>query len=117
MACYSIGWHHYRSQPAHSHSSSYLSALSRREVSKQAVRHISVSVLRAVPASRLKRTATFVHRDVMQIPVLTDSERVVVFHFVATYHQSVIASPGENKLINKKVKPNNLRASDLVTLV
>lgn len=69
-----------------------------REVNTQALRHISVSGLRAVPTTRLKGQqplCTAVRREVMLILILTESERVVVFHFVATYHYSSITSPGK----------------------
>ncbi|TNN86781.1 hypothetical protein EYF80_002964 [Liparis tanakae] len=48
--CYSIT--SLQSQPASSPSSSYLSPPFQREVNKQVVRHISVSVLRALPTTR-----------------------------------------------------------------
>lgn len=63
MAYYGVGWRHPHD------CSGYLSASSRRAVNKRAARHISVSVLRAAPAPRLKRTATSAHRGAMQIPV------------------------------------------------
>lgn len=82
-------------------SSSYLPAQFRGDVNKQAVRHISVSVLQALPATRLKGQQPFclaVHLEVMLILILTTPGRVAVFHFAATYH-NFIASPGEK--INK----------------
>lgn len=70
------------------------------EVSKQAVQHVSVSELRAMPTTRLKGRPPLcvaAHRGAMLILILTETERVVVFHFVGTYHRSFIASPGGKK--------------------
>lgn len=75
-ACYSIT--SLQSQPASSPCSSYLSPPFQREVNKQVVRHISLSVLRALPTTRLKGLQPLcaaVHRDVMLIMILTESER------------------------------------------
>lgn len=91
-----------QSQPTPSRSSSYLPARFRGEANKQAVCHISVSALQALPATRLKGQQPFcsaVHLEVMLILILTAPGRVAVFHFVATYHHNFIASPGEK--INK----------------
>lgn len=116
------------SLPAPSQGSSYLSAVSRREVNKQAVRHISVSVLRAVPTTRLKGQqplCTAVRREVMLILILIDSERVV--HFYSNKSSFIIINIvsllllGKNKNITKaKIEADlqeSLRASDLVTLI
>lgn len=104
-----------QTQPTPSHSSSYLSGPSHREMNKQVVRHISVSAPRALPTTRLEGQQPLCTAEVMQILILTELERLVVVHFVATYH-SFTASPEGEKKHKIKTKVKSLRVSDLSPL-
>lgn len=71
---------------------------SQRQVNKQAVRHMSVSVLRAVPTTRLKDGNLYVRlfTKVNDNPDLNSTRKACYFHFEATYHHRCIASPEGN---------------------